>query len=237
MAESLEQITCCDNDQPCLEVLVENKGWSNLKPVIGFFSSRSSGTRRPFPLRLSHAGVIPEDNKLELRLSEPAFDLGLGCFDQPSQVACASYDEPILWWTGYHEIKIGQEIFDGRRIYGFEEIDLDTDKGEYYGSLNSVSGGREFLEKVDNLEAVRPTPKKRHTVIPSDSIWDKANFGVGTPERYFDLIDEAVALEGTRYYEVNDVEDSTSVLRPCRGFRSKSCCNCCFAAVTNHFHI
>ncbi|KAF2965341.1 hypothetical protein GQX73_g8222 [Xylaria multiplex] len=185
MKESLEQMISCDNDQLCLEVLVENEGWSNLKPIIGFASSRSSRTHRPFPSRFYHAGVLPEleDNKLEL--SEPAFDLGLGCFSQLSRVV--GQDDPILWWTNYHEIKIAQEVFDGSRIYGFEEIDLDTKQGGYYGSANSTPGSREFVEKVDNLEVARPRLEKRHTVIPSDSegIWEKANFGVGTPERYW----------------------------------------------------
>ncbi|KAI0907644.1 hypothetical protein F4824DRAFT_152677 [Ustulina deusta] len=237
MAESLEQTTSCDSDRPTLQVTLENEGWSILKPVLGYSSSRSSRTHRPPPLQLTRTGAVTEDlgahEDVELMLLDHTFDLGLGCFGQPSMVDNDGYDELAPWWTGYDQVKIAQETFDGRRVHGYEEIDLsegsceeeresDTDvpdEGEDNGSASSILGGQEFLEELDNLEAARPKPEKRHITIPGgdrEGIWEKPSFPVTTPGRHADWIDEVAELEalvsmpeGTRYYKVNDPGEST----------------------------
>ncbi|KAI0421575.1 hypothetical protein F5X98DRAFT_328719 [Xylaria grammica] len=126
MVDSFKQVTSRGRNKRYLKVIVENHGWSKLKPVLGFSSSRAPQTRRPSPLLLSRKvaieGVV--GTRDELRLREPTFDLGLGCFGQPLRAADGGDSEANLWWTDYYRIKIPQEIFDGRRIYGFEEIDL-----------------------------------------------------------------------------------------------------------------
>lgn len=61
---------------------------------------------------------------IRIRLSSPIFDLGLGCFGHPSKVVDTGRGELTvgpLWWTDYYQIKVAQELFEGKQVWGDEE--------------------------------------------------------------------------------------------------------------------
>ncbi|KAI0102264.1 hypothetical protein GGR51DRAFT_527640 [Nemania sp. FL0031] len=135
MDRSLEQAITYNGEGICLQVNVDKQKWSGLKPITGFFSSRSARTHlSPLLVQSPRTGVITEDmgtlKDVQLSLSNPAFDLGLGCFGHPSKVVDAGRGELTcgpLWWTDYYQIKIARELFEGKRIWGDDEwIDFQS---------------------------------------------------------------------------------------------------------------
>ncbi|KAI1129723.1 hypothetical protein F5Y10DRAFT_237848 [Nemania abortiva] len=134
MSGSLEQAITYNGEGIGLQVNVENVR-SDLKPIIGFFSSRSArGYLRPLLVRGPHTGVVVEDmgtlKDVKLSLSNPSFDLGLGGFGHPSKVVDTGRGELTtgpLWFTDYCQIKIAQELFEGKRVWGDAEwIDFQS---------------------------------------------------------------------------------------------------------------
>ncbi|KAI1422577.1 hypothetical protein F5Y12DRAFT_612023 [Xylaria sp. FL1777] len=221
MADFSEQVPSSDSNRPTLQVGLENEGGSVLKPIQGFSSSRPDGPNLPSPLQLPHTGAIMEDS-----LSDPTFDLGLGCFGKLSRADDVAH-ELAPWWSGYDQAKIAPEFFDGRQVHGFEDIDLQSEEGnpdtdvsddsENNESAKRISGGSEFLEELDNLEAARPKPKKRRHIPIPEGVWDKPNFPVPAAREHSDWIDEIAQLEesvsttrGTRYYTVSESDESSN---------------------------
>ncbi|KAI3320324.1 hypothetical protein HD806DRAFT_547514 [Xylariaceae sp. AK1471] len=231
MAESSEQVITYGGEGIQLQVIVDNAGWSSLKPVLGF-SSRSSRTHTPTPLDLPRTGYITEAmgtlKAVKIRLSTPTFDVGLGCFGNPSKLVETGRGElDRLWWADHKQLKVAQELIDGRRIWGDEEwIDFQLEAREEEDSSDSdvsntlersvyqrrTLGGQDLLEELDDLEAARPTVEKRQISIPGnrEGIWEQPDFGAST-QQFDDWVDEVAALEalasmpeGTRYYKVND---------------------------------
>lgn len=84
---------------------------------------------------------------VRLNLSNPTFDLGLGCFGSPSRVVETGRGELAngpLWWTDYRQIRTAQELFDGK-VWGDDEwIDFQMkgaleEEGESSTDVSSVS--------------------------------------------------------------------------------------------------
>ncbi|KAI0966142.1 hypothetical protein F4678DRAFT_484375 [Xylaria arbuscula] len=215
MAESLIWTTSCDNDKPILHISLENRGWSTLKPILWFSSSRSS-RHRPSPLQLLHRGATTEDieapNSAEFALSGPTFDLGLGGFGPRREAP---------WWPSYHQGNIACEFFDGSRVDSYDDIDLcseadidevsdySTDISEDNEAANSEFNDHKFFEDLDDLEAAWPKLEERQILIPGnrEGIWDQPNFPVASSGKSYDWIEE-----------VAEMEDSVSMLNGVREF-------------------
>ncbi|KAI0816111.1 hypothetical protein GGR55DRAFT_625277 [Xylaria sp. FL0064] len=116
------------SDEPTLQISLENEAQPVLKPILQFSSSRPSACRPP-PLQLSRTKVVNEDTGahegVEISPSEPTYDLGLGQFG-PSRVDDSLVDEQAPWWASYR-VKIRREFFNGGRVDGFEDIDLQSE--------------------------------------------------------------------------------------------------------------
>ncbi|KAI1310753.1 hypothetical protein F5Y03DRAFT_403082 [Xylaria venustula] len=228
MAVSLKQFISCGGDRPILNVTSANEGWSILKPILWFSSSRPS-RHRPSPLQLPHRVAITEDKEAPKDAapcpSSSAFDLGLGGFSPSSRADGAP------WWASYHQGKIAREFFAGSQVDGYDDIDLhseaavdelsdySTDICEDNEAANSIDDDHEFFEDLDDLEAARPKSEKPQTIIPGnrEGIWDQPNFAVASSGKYSDWIEEVADMEdsvsmpdGARFYQVDDSGELTS---------------------------
>ncbi|KAI1160675.1 hypothetical protein F5B18DRAFT_631767 [Nemania serpens] len=97
MDESPGHAIIYDGEGLSLQVIVDNQGWLDPKSVLGFRSSGSPRKRRPLTIQVLRTGAITEDmgtlKDVRIRLSSPAFDLGLGCFGHPSKVVDTGHGE------------------------------------------------------------------------------------------------------------------------------------------------
>ncbi|KAI0425984.1 hypothetical protein F5Y09DRAFT_320347 [Xylaria sp. FL1042] len=206
MTESPEQAPFCTSDP---QIPSGNEAQSVLKPILGFSSSRSLA-HRPSPLQLPRTGVIKEDTgpykNIEIRLSDPTYDLGLGNFGWLLRGDDSVYDDIDL----QSEASCGEESCEEMK-----DIDANMpEEGDDDGSAGEVPDGQEFLDGLDSLEAARPKPSKRQITIPGnrESIWEKPNCLASPPVAiYSGWVDEIAELEasvsmppGTRYYKVDD---------------------------------
>ncbi|KAI0864556.1 hypothetical protein F4860DRAFT_510888 [Xylaria cubensis] len=219
MAKSEERHIAYQDDLLCLQVDIENEGWSSLKPVPSLSSSRSSRTHLPHPLSPLSCAVttaeIDAPNNVNSKISRPTFDLSL-CFGHLSQATdCRPIEIAKELIHGNHicsdEVWIGYRLKDS----GEDEEDCYThsfDEAGYHPASH-ISGGQDLLKELDDLEAAQPKPEKRQAMIPGnrEGIWK--NPELGASELHFDSwVDEIAALEasasmpkGTRYYKVKDV--------------------------------
>lgn len=159
MTDSPRQVLTYDGEGTCLNLEVENEGWSTLKPASGFASARYTQSQSPFSLRLTrtHTGFLVDDlgtfKDVRVNLSNPTFDLGLGCFGNPSRVVETGRGELVnetLWWTDYSQIRTAQELFNGK-VWGddewinfqmegaFKEVDDSSTDGEYSTDASGMS--------------------------------------------------------------------------------------------------
>ncbi|KAJ2988451.1 hypothetical protein NUW58_g3968 [Xylaria curta] len=168
-------------------------------------------------------------NDAKLTLSNPTFDLGLGCFGHLLEMADSGRKEPaIVQWlrTDDGQTKTAQELLHGNHIReDAGRTDNQTvkssseeershsanvsDEGQSCDTANRIFGGEDLLEELDNLEAARPKPETQQGMPGNrEDIWEKLDFGTLTSE-FDSWVDEVAALEasasmpkGTRYYTV-----------------------------------
>ncbi|KAI1118216.1 hypothetical protein F5Y14DRAFT_447097 [Nemania sp. NC0429] len=163
MANSFSRLITYDGDNIDLQVVIDNEGWSDLKPVLGYSSLRSSRCPRPLTIQVPSEGVITEDmvtfkfKQVQIRLSSPTFDLGLGCFGHPTKIVETGRGELTEgpgWWTIHHKTA-RNDISSGQSLLG-RSGDLEATPPKSENSPNIRISERE--DPISNVSCLFSLP-------------------------------------------------------------------------------
>ncbi|KAH9890192.1 hypothetical protein F4778DRAFT_752926 [Xylariomycetidae sp. FL2044] len=195
------------------EVTVDNEGWSmNEKLLTISLTARSNTNLSLDPQKdIEIAEEGPRSGwVVKVSSSTPAFDYGLGGFDNVSNVLEGRFLD--MFCLEKHPKADCTSDPDASELGEGDEDELSDEKDAFSTTSSRVSilDAREFLGELDDLEAARPVDVPRQTVPGNrEGIWDDE---LPRPQQasrkiYSDWIAEAEDFEstvsspiGTRYY-------------------------------------
>ncbi|KAI1205513.1 uncharacterized protein F4807DRAFT_464600 [Annulohypoxylon truncatum] len=204
------------------------------KDILLEFQGRRSHI--PQPLSINDTTVVEElgfPYKPSMKLSQPGFDWGLGCFGNLSKIIGTSKNEyDDLYWFDFFEINTAKQLFDGSQVWDDDDawirfvrstqrveepkteeqlIKFNATQPESSDEVEPVqvrprtSDADRFLAMLDNMESALEVGNEARNISTSVEYprWVLRNFRDWIEEA--DFIEANIsAPSGSRYYTTSD---------------------------------